>query len=103
MKKTNDKNNLPVAADKLPAYRSFEEYLKGLLEDSRKAPALYVKASRLEDARKWQRLALALDAKEFAQLAGKIVVSLRRILSRPPRPSLQKREAGGINKMLMPP
>ena len=73
MKKTNDKNTLPVAADKLPAYRKFEEYLKGLLENARKAPALYVKASNLEGARKWQRLALAMDAKEFAQLAGKTV------------------------------
>ncbi len=92
MKKTNDKNNLPVAADKLPAYRSFEEYLKGLLEDSRKAPALYVKASRLEDARKWQRLALAADAKEFAQLAGKIVCLIEAdiVAASPPIPPKER-------------
>ncbi len=97
MKKTNDKNNLPVAADKLPAQRNFEEYLKGLLEDSRKAPALYVKASRLEDARKLQRLYLALDAKEFARLAGKIVCLIEADIAAA-TPPIPKKETGRGHK-----
>ena len=67
------KDSLPGAADKLPAYKRFEAYLADLLKGAREAPAIYTKARNLEDSRKWQRVAAAADAKEFAQLAGKTV------------------------------
>ena len=80
----------------LPKVKDFKSTLLSLYESAKAAPSLYIKERRLEESRKLKNMALAMEARGFAALAGKLIVLVEKdIADSNPADSPEKRGQKG--------
>ena len=89
-KNPSRKGALParMAQAALPEKGTFKAILLSLYERAKAAPALYIKERSLDDARRLQNMALAVEARDFAAHAGKVIILIEKDIadSNPPAP-----------------